>query len=60
MPKMTGIELTKTLKGIPSLVHVPVVLMGMPDWESQAMAAGCDAFLAKPLSISALLDAVDL
>jgi two-component system chemotaxis response regulator CheY len=60
MPTMTGIELAKVLKGTPSLAHVPVVLMGAPDRESQATAAGCDAFLAKPFSISALLDALDL
>jgi CheY-like chemotaxis protein len=60
MPKMTGIELTKALKSNPSLAHVPVVLMGTPDWEPQAMAAGCDAFLAKPFSVSALLDTLDL
>jgi CheY-like chemotaxis protein len=34
--------------------------MGTPDWESQAMAAGCDAFLAKPFSVSALLDTLNL
>jgi CheY-like chemotaxis protein len=60
LPKMTGIEVAKALKAIPSLAQVPVVLLGRPDQESEARAAGCDGFLAKPFRISALLDALNL
>jgi two-component system, chemotaxis family, chemotaxis protein CheY len=60
MPKMNGIELARTIKDTPSLAGVPVVLMSSPDRESEAWRAGCNGFLAKPFSILALLDALNL
>jgi two-component system chemotaxis response regulator CheY len=57
MPKMTGIQLGKALKTIPSLAKVPLVLMGSPNEESEALASGCDGFLLKPISMEALLQA---
>ena len=59
MPRMTGIELAKILKSIPSLARVPVVLMGWPHQESEAREAKCDAFIAKPFSIDILLDCLE-
>lgn len=59
MPKMTGIELVKAVKAIPSVALVPVVLMGSLQQESEARAAGCDAFLAKPFSIPELMDRLE-
>ena len=59
MPRMTGIELAKTLKSTPSLARVPVVLMGWPDQESKAREANCDAFIAKPFSTDTLLDCLE-
>jgi two-component system chemotaxis response regulator CheY len=60
MPKMTGIELAKALKALPSLAKVPVLLMGSPHEELEAVAAGCDGFLTKPISMKALLEALNL
>jgi CheY-like chemotaxis protein len=60
MPQMTGIELAKAMKSIPTLAGIPVVLMGWPDEEPEARAAGCDGFLSKPVSMSDLLNSLNL
>lgn len=60
MPKMSGIDLVKSMKGIPSLSCVPVVLMGTPEQESEARAVRCSAFLAKPFSPTTLLDVLNI
>jgi hypothetical protein len=46
------------MKGVPTLAGVPVVLMGWPDEEPGARAAGCDGFLSKPVSMSDLLNSL--
>jgi CheY-like chemotaxis protein len=60
MPKMTGIELAKAMREIPSLSRVPVVLMGPPEQRPEALAAGCSGFLAKPISMEALVETLNL
>jgi CheY-like chemotaxis protein len=53
--KMSGIELVWNMSRHPVLSHVPVVLMGSPYQENDALAAGCAAFIAKPFSVEKLL-----
>ena len=52
---MSGLELVLAIKSDPGLAHVPVVLMGTPENEAAAMAAGCDAFVAKPFGGQTIL-----
>lgn len=57
LPDMDGLTLVRTLKTDPSLQHIPIVAVtGFPDlWnKEQALAAGCDAYLVKPIDTRAL------
>ena len=52
MPGMDGLEATADLKADPALAHIPIVAMTAdPSTEisERAMAAGCAAFISKPV-----------
>jgi two-component system, cell cycle response regulator DivK len=55
MPGMSGLDLALSIKSDSRLSHIPVVLMSSPGQEEAARAAGCDAFVAKPLGGQTLL-----
>jgi chemotaxis protein histidine kinase CheA len=58
MPGMDGFELTRHLRGIPTLAHIPVVIVSThdrPEDRLRGLEAGADAYLAKQS-----LDAVEL
>lgn len=51
LPKRTGIEVARELKGDPDTAGIPIVLMTAHSYGAvgrKARAAGCNAFLAKP------------
>lgn len=57
LPGMDGLELTRKLKAAHSTARIPVVALTahtMPLHERAAVAAGCAAFLAKPVSPAVL------
>ena len=57
LPGMDGLELVRRLKADPATRDIPVVVVtSYPDryTRDMVMAAGCDAFFAKPLSTRAL------
>ena len=59
MPGTSGTELLRQLKSDPRMAAVPVlVLTGLSVAEREARAAGCDAFLLKPVSLPTLLAAL--
>jgi CheY-like chemotaxis protein len=61
LPQLDGFEVLRQLKGDPATRHVPVLVVTVHAFEHDrelAMAAGCDAFLPKPLLPSELLEAV--
>lgn len=52
LPGMSGLELTQCLKDAPATSGVVVVALtayAMPTDRDQALAAGCDDFLSKPI-----------
>lgn len=52
LPGMTGYEAIRRLKADPATAAIPVVALtaqAMRGDEARAIAAGCDAYLAKPL-----------
>ena len=52
LPGMTGYEATQKLKADPATAAIPVVALtaqAMRGEEEKAKAAGCDAYIAKPL-----------
>jgi CheY-like chemotaxis protein len=54
LPDGSGLELTRKLKAEPRTASIPIVACTaavMPSDEDQALEAGCDAFVAKPIDL---------
>jgi CheY-like chemotaxis protein len=52
LPGEDGLSLTRELKKSPTTAHIPVIALtahAMKGDEVQAIAAGCDAYVAKPI-----------
>lgn len=52
LPVLDGYAATRQIKANPTLTHIPVIALtahAMPGDAAKALAAGCDAYLAKPL-----------
>ncbi len=58
MTGMTGVDLARVLKADPAFSRTPIVLVGPPGTEDQAVRAGADATLALPLDTEAFFAAV--
>jgi sigma-B regulation protein RsbU (phosphoserine phosphatase) len=62
MPQMTGVELTRELRGSPELREVPIILMTASRAEEDleaAFAAGANDYLSKPVPKTLLLSRVE-
>jgi CheY-like chemotaxis protein len=60
MPKMDGLAATKQIKSM--LPHMPIVALTANAFDSdrqQAIDAGCDAFLSKPVSAMDCLKTIE-
>ncbi len=58
MPRVSGIDLCRTVKNDPSLQHIPVILLtahGDSDTAIEGYEAGADDFVAKPFHTKVLL-----
>jgi CheY-like chemotaxis protein len=52
LPGQDGLSLTRELKTNPATTHIPIIALtahAMKGDEVQAIAAGCDAYVAKPI-----------
>jgi two-component system cell cycle response regulator DivK len=61
LPEISGLEVTRWLKEDPDLAHIPVVAVtayAMKGDEERIREGGCEAYLAKPISVAALLQTV--
>lgn len=61
MPGMDGFELTRKLKGDPATSNIAILALtayAMKGDEQKALAAGCDAYMTKPIDTDALVDLV--
>ncbi len=57
LPRMDGLELTRRLKADPRYRHLPVVALtasAMKGDQARVLAAGCDAYIAKPIDTRTL------
>ncbi|MBN36810.1 MAG: two-component system response regulator [Rhodospirillaceae bacterium] len=61
LPGASGLEVTQWLKAEDSTKDIPVVAvtaLAMKGDEEEALSVGCDAYIAKPISVHQLLDTV--
>lgn len=61
LPEISGIELTQRLKADAALKAIPVVAVtafAMRGDEQKILAAGCDAYLSKPISVTTFLETI--
>ena len=62
LPEMDGLTATAILKSDAQTAGIPVIALtalAMKDDEEKCKMAGCDAYIAKPLSYQELFDTVD-
>lgn len=63
LPGMDGLAATALLKKDPATAAIPVIAltaMAMKDDQAKTKAAGCDAYIAKPLRYQELYAAIDM
>jgi two-component system cell cycle response regulator DivK len=61
LPEVSGLEVTKWLKDDEALRAIPVVAVtafAMKGDEERIRSGGCEAYLAKPISIGSFIDTV--
>ena len=61
LPEVSGLEVTKWLKGDPELQRIPVVAVtafAMKGDEERIREGGCEAYISKPISVAMFLDTV--
>jgi len=61
LPEVSGLEVTRWLKEDENLRHIPVVAVtafAMKGDEEKMRDGGCEAYLAKPISVTKFLDTV--
>ncbi len=59
LPDIDGVEVTTRLKSDPALKHIPIIALtanAMFGDREKYISAGCDGYLAKPISKTELLD----
>lgn len=62
LPDIDGVEVTKRIKANEDLYHVPVIALtanAMYGDKERFLEAGCDGYLAKPISKRELLDTIE-
>jgi two-component system, cell cycle response regulator DivK len=58
MPDMDGFELTRLIKADTKntdIIIIAITAYAMPEYEEQAMAAGCSGYMSKPIDSEVLL-----
>jgi two-component system cell cycle response regulator DivK len=61
LPEMSGLEVTERIKSDPELRPIPVIAVtafAMKGDEERIRAAGCEAYMSKPISIDRFISTV--
>jgi CheY-like chemotaxis protein len=61
MPVMNGYDATRRIKDSRETAHIPIVALtasAMPHERDQALAAGCDGYITKPIDTRAFPDQI--
>jgi len=62
LPEISGLEVARTLKGDDRSRHIPIIAVtafAMGWHEQETLDSGCDAYIAKPISIRGFLSTVE-
>ncbi len=63
LPGMSGLEATRILKDDADTADIPIIVTtayGLTGDDEEVKASGCDAFLAKPIGLSELVELIDV
>ena len=61
LPEISGLDITRKIKADRDICHIPVVAVtafAMKDDEEKILAAGCEAYLSKPIAIDDFLSTI--
>jgi len=61
LPGLNGLEATRRLKGQPETKHIPIIVLTVETSRKSredAIAAGCDEFLEKPIDFEGLVERI--
>lgn len=61
LPEVSGLDVTRRLKADTDVSHIPIIAVtafAMKDDEEKILAAGCEAYISKPISIVPFLNTV--
>jgi two-component system cell cycle response regulator DivK len=61
LPAISGLEVTRWIKEDPDLAHIPIVAVtayAMKGDETRMLKGGCQAYMAKPISVSTFLETI--
>jgi two-component system cell cycle response regulator DivK len=62
LPAISGLEVTRWIKSEPTLAHIPVIAVtayAMAGDEQRIIDGGCEAYIAKPISIVGFLATIE-
>jgi two-component system cell cycle response regulator DivK len=62
MPKMDGLEATRTIKAQPNCRQIPIIALtsyAMKGDRERAIEAGCDGYITKPVDIRELMKSIE-
>jgi two-component system cell cycle response regulator DivK len=61
LPAISGLEVTRWIKEDPDLARIPVVAVtafAMKGDETRILEGGCQAYMAKPISVTAFMEII--
>jgi two-component system cell cycle response regulator DivK len=61
LPEISGLDVTRRLKADGAISNIPIIAVtafAMKDDEEKILAAGCEAYISKPISILPFLNTV--
>ena len=61
LPEISGLEVTRQLKADDGLKHIPVIAVtafAMKGDEEKIREGGCEAYIAKPISVSTFMETI--
>lgn len=61
LPEISGLDITQKIKADPELRDIPIIAVtafAMKDDEEKILAAGCQAYISKPISIVHFLQTI--